>query len=192
MFTGIVRGVGRVSQNARGRLRVEGRLGRLALGASVSVNGVCLTLAKRSNGSLEFEMSDETLKRTNLGELKPKDAVNLEPALRASDPVGGHWVSGHVDARARVLAVEKEAEGCRRMRISLPAKLARLAAEKGSIAVDGTSLTITAVGKDWFETVLIGHTLEHTTLGSRKPGDSVNLEADLLARYLDRLLEARR
>ncbi|MBI4346533.1 MAG: riboflavin synthase [Elusimicrobia bacterium] len=192
MFTGIVRQLGRVSANARGRLRVDGRLGRLPKGASVAVNGVCLTVVKQTAASVEFEMSDETLRRTNLGRLRPKDPVNLEPALKASDPIGGHWVLGHVDAPARVLEVAAQPGGFKRVRIGLPAALARLVAEKGSIAVDGTSLTVTAVGKSWFETVLVPHTLERTTLGERKPGDWVNLEADMLARYLDRLLEARR
>ncbi|MBI4425735.1 MAG: riboflavin synthase [Elusimicrobia bacterium] len=188
MFTGIVRSLGRVTANARGRLRVSGRLGRLPLGASVAVNGVCLTVVRRAGGTLDFETSPETLRRTNLGALKPEDPVNLEPALRASDPIGGHWVSGHVDAPARVLESEDQPGGFRRVRISLPASLLELVAVKGSIAVDGTSLTVTGVGKGWFETVLVPHTLERTTLGARRPGDAVNLEADLLARYLQRLL----
>lgn len=192
MFTGIVRELGRVAANSGGRLRVDGRLGRLPRGASVAVNGVCLTVVRQTRAAVEFEMSEETLRRTNLGKLKPRDPVNLEPALRACDPIGGHWVSGHVDAPARVLAVEEQPGGFRRVRVSLPPALARLVAEKGSIAVDGTSLTVTAVGRNWFETVLVPHTLERTTLGERRPGDWVNLEADLLARYLDRLLELRR
>ncbi|MBI5201631.1 MAG: riboflavin synthase, partial [Elusimicrobia bacterium] len=114
MFTGIVRELGRVAANAGGRLRVAGRLGRLPRGASVSVNGVCLTVVKQTPSSVEFEMSAETLRRTNLGKLKPKDPVNLEPALKASDPLGGHWVSGHVDAPAKVLEVEKQPGGFER------------------------------------------------------------------------------
>ena len=192
MFTGIVRKLGRVSANGKGRLRVDGRLGRQPRGASVSVNGVCLTVVKQTATFVEFEMSAETLRRTNLGRLKPRDPVNLEPALKASDPLGGHWVSGHVDAPARVLQVETQPGGFKRVRVELPPALSRLVAAKGSIAVDGTSLTVTAVKRGWFETVLVPHTLERTTLGERAPGDWVNLEADMLARYLDRLLEARK
>ena len=192
MFTGIVRELGRVAANAKGRLRVDGRLGRQPRGASVSVNGVCLTVVRQTSSSVEFEMSAETLRRTNLGRLKPRDPVNLEPALRASDPLGGHWVSGHVDAPARVQEVEPQPGGFKRVRVELPRALSRLVAEKGSIAVDGTSLTVTAVGRGWFETVLVPHTLERTTLGGREAGDWVNLEVDMLARYLDRLLEARK
>ena len=192
MFTGIVQQLGRVAENTRSRVRVDSKLGRLPLGASVSVNGVCLTVVRRvpikGGWKLDFEVSEETLRCTNLGDLKPGDPVNLEPALTAADPIGGHWVSGHVDARAKVLEVEQQRGGFCRMRIALPKSLARLAAFKGSISVDGTSLTVSAVGHNWFEAALIPHTLERTTLGVRKPGDWVNLEADLLARYLERLL----
>ena len=214
MFTGIVQQLGRVAANAGSRIRIDAKLGRLPLGASVSINGVCLTVVRRvavrdgrkapSRGrkrrspdagavwTLDFEVSSETLRLTNLGDLKPGDPVNLEPALTAADPIGGHWVSGHVDARARVLQVEQQPGGFCRMRFALPASLARLAALKGSISVDGTSLTISGVGRDWFDVALIPHTLERTTLGVRKPGDWVNLEADLLARYLERLLDLQR
>ena len=206
MYTGIVQQLGRVAANTGSRIRIDAYLGRPPLGASVSVNGVCLTVVRRqsipkdrSRGprrewekgrgfTLDFEVSPETLRLTNLGELKVGDPVNLEPSLTASDPIGGHWVSGHVDARAKVLVVEKQRGGFCTMRFGLPAPLARLAALKGSISVDGTSLTISAVGRDWFEVALIPHTMERTTLGVRKPGDWVNLEADLLARYLERLL----
>lgn len=191
MFTGIVRELGKVKANAKGRLKVQGRLGRLPRGASVSVNGVCLTVVKQGGGAYEFEMSGETLFRTNLGGLKPKDRVNLEPALTAADPIGGHWVSGHVDAPAKLLELEDQPGGFRRVRVELPKALERFVAEKGSVAVDGTSLTVTAVGPGWFETVLVPHTIERTAFSERREGDWVNLEADLLARYLDRLLAAR-
>lgn len=191
MFTGIVRELGRVQANAKGRLKVRGRLGRLARGASVAVNGVCLTVVKQAGASLEFEMSGETLVRTNLGRLKAKDKVNLEPALTAKDPIGGHWVSGHVDAPARLLELEDQPGGFRRVRVELPKAIERFVAEKGSVAVDGTSLTVTALGEGWFETVLVPHTIERTVFSERRQGDRVNLEVDLLARYLARLLEAR-
>ncbi len=188
MFTGIVRELGNVHSNKNGRLLVQARLGRIPIGGSVAVNGVCLTLARRLGASLEFEMSRETLRRTNLGSLQKRDVVNLEPALKASDFVGGHWVSGHVDSPAAVLEVDRLKGGFLRLRISLPPELRPLVALKGSIAVDGTSLTVTRVGKGYFETVLVPHTIRRTNLGSRRPGDRVNLEADLMARYLMNLL----
>lgn len=190
MFTGIIRSLGKVEANSRGRLRVAGRLGRVPLGGSIAINGVCLTVARRTARAYEFEMSPETLDRTNLGALRAGARVNLEPALRGADPLGGHLVSGHVDAPARVLERGPQPGGFLRLRVELPAPLASLVAVKGSIAVDGTSLTVTKVGRGFFETVLVPHTLERTTLGERKPGDTVNLEADMLARYVQRALEA--
>ena len=190
MFTGIIRTLGTVKQNGGGKLRLAAKLGRVQLGASVAVNGCCLTVARRKGRNLEFEMSRETLDRTNLGELKAGARVNVEPALRSSDELGGHWVSGHVDARAKVLKFEGQPGGFVRLRVSLPKDLAPLVAVKGSVAVDGTSLTVTGVSGQWFETVLVPHTLSHTTLGSRRAGDPVNIEADMLARYVHRALEA--
>lgn len=194
MFTGIVRGLGTIALRKGPLLRVRAcpGLGALPRGASVSVNGACLTLARKRGRLLEFEVSAETYRLTNLGALAPGDAVALEPSLRAADLIGGHWVSGHVDARARVLQREPQPGGFTRLRVSLPAALRRFVAHKGSIAVDGTSLTVTRVGRGFFESVLIPETLARTTLGARRPGDAVNLEIDLVARYLDSLLARRK
>ncbi|MFH1723922.1 MAG: riboflavin synthase [Elusimicrobiota bacterium] len=205
MFTGIIQKMGTVAANrarrsgARGRsewstrggrvLSVRAGLGRLPRGASVAINGTCLTVTRRRDRTLDFDVSQETLRLTNLGRLRPGDAVNLETPLKASDFIGGHWVSGHVDACGPVLEREDLSGGFVRMRVRLPRGLRRFVALKGSIAVDGTSLTVTGVGRDWFETVLIPETLQKTTLGARRPGDPVNLEVDLMARYIVNVLK---
>ena len=192
MFTGIIVKVGRVAANEGNRLRVRAKLSHARRGASVAVNGVCLTVTRASKaGVLDFDVSDETLRLTNLGELKIGERVNLERALRAGDTLGGHMVSGHVDARAKVLALEPQAEGFALLRAELPASLAGLVALKGSVAVDGISLTVSAAASKHFEVALIPYTLRHTNLGARKPGDTVNLEADLIARYVASVLKAR-
>lgn len=157
------------------------------LGDSVAVNGVCLTVARRAGRGgtrrLGFDASGETLRLSTLGSLRAGDAVNIEPALRAGDPLGGHLVTGHVDGRGKVILRKNLEGGCLRLRVSLPPALDGLVALKGSIAVDGVSLTVTAVGPRWFETVLVPHTLKKTTLGALRVGAAVNLEADPLARY---------
>jgi len=191
MFTGIVRMRGRVESNIGRLLRVRGGLGRMRKGSSVSVNGTCLTVVRQRGDIYDFDVSPETLKLTNLGRLEAGDPVNLEPSLRAADSIGGHWVSGHVDACGKVLRRTAQKGGFVVLRFSLPGKIARMVAYKGSVSVDGTSLTVSAVGKGWFETALIPETLRLTTLGVYKPGAVVNLEADLMARYLDRLLTER-
>jgi riboflavin synthase len=191
MFTGIVRGRGKVVHNEGRTLEVSAAFGRLRRGSSVSVNGVCLTVTRQRGRSYAFDVSPETLRLTNLGRLEPGDPVNLEPSLKASDSIGGHWVSGHVDCCASVLKRSLLRGGFVRVRISLPKVLRRMVAYKGSISVDGTSLTVTRVGPSWFETVLIPETLEKTTFGVYEEGAVVNLEVDLIARYLDRLLKAR-
>lgn len=193
MFTGIIQSLGRVRAVGRSTLEVASALGaKTKAGDSVAVNGACLTVVpplKRDR--LSFQVSDETWRLTNLGSLAAGDPVNLEPALKAGDPLGGHLVSGHVDARGKVLELEKLPEGFLRLRVELPPALHGLVALKGSVAIDGTSLTVTGVGRNWLETVLVPHTLSNTNLGSRKIGDVVNLEADLLARYVKAALEAR-
>ena len=191
MFTGIVRGRGKVVHNEGRTLEVSAAFGRLRRGSSVSVNGVCLTVTRQRGRSYAFDVSPETLRLTNLGRLEPGDPVNLEPSLKASDSIGGHWVSGHVDCCASVLKRSLLRGGFVRVRISLPKVLRRMVAYKGSISVDGTSLTVTRVGPSWFETVLIPETLEKTTFGVYEEGAVVNLEVDLIARYLYRLLKAR-
>lgn len=192
MFTGIVRELGTVSANSGSLLHVRGRLGRLPRGASVAVNGTCLTVIRQKGGVYDFDVSPETLRLTNLGALKPGDKVNLEPSLKASDMIGGHLVTGHVDATGKVLLREDTPGGFARMRVSVPKRLGKYVACKGSIAVDGTSLTVTKRGAGFVESVLIPETLERTTLGRRVPGDLVNLEVDLLARYLENMLASRR
>jgi riboflavin synthase len=178
MFTGIVRERGRVASFDDGRLVVESRL-EPEQGDSVSVDGICLTVAERRNGRLAFDVMAETIARG-----KPFGSeVNLEPAVSAGDPLGGHYVQGHVDGVGRVRSVEGE-----RVAIEAPPGVLRYCVEKGSIAVDGVSLTIAALGEDTLEVALVAHTLAHTTLGSLRPGDAVNLEADVLAKYVERLL----
>lgn len=194
MFTGIIRGVGRVTTIDRhdGDARVEidsgdAVLGTLARGDSVAVNGICLTAADVSERGFVADVSAETLRATTLGRLEEGAAVNLEPALRAGDPLGGHLVSGHVDGVGELLACDEDARS-RRMRVAAPAALARYIAVKGSITVDGVSLTVNAVAGREFEVNIVPHTLAATNLGEREAGDTVNLEVDMLARYLERLL----
>jgi riboflavin synthase alpha subunit len=192
MFTGIIQTKGRVASKNGSKLRVSARL-HAKPGDSVAVNGTCLTVtAPISRGALSFDVSDETWQRTSLGDLKPGESVNLEPALKAGDALGGHMVSGHVDARGKILAIESLPEGFARLRVELPPVLRGLVAVKGSVAVDGISLTVTKVGRNWFEAALVPHTLRHTNLCARRPGQRVNLEADLIARYVQAALTAKR
>lgn len=184
MFTGIIQEVGVVEARRGSRLAVRMSL-RARAGESVAVNGACLTVVSPvRRGALSFDVSEETFRLTNLSTLRPGAPVNIEPALRAGDALGGHLVSGHVDAKGTVLARERLPAGFARLRVSLPKSLKGLVALKGSIAVDGISLTVTAAGRDYFETVLVPHTLENTNLGERRKGDAVNLEADVIARYV--------
>ena len=182
MFTGLVREVGNVVSFDEGRLVIEAATGG-GLGDSVAVDGVCLTVVANGGGRLAFDVVPETLDR-----VKPfGDRVNLEPALRAGEPLGGHYVQGHVDGVGRVASVEPEQDGVR-IRIEPPAELLRYLVEKGSVAVDGVSLTVAAVDERGFEIALIPHTLAETTLSSAGPGSPVNLEVDVLAKYVERLL----
>jgi riboflavin synthase alpha subunit len=186
VFTGLVREVGRVASFEAGRLVVEAETSG-ELGDSIAVDGVCLTVVENGGGRLAFDVVPETLSR-----VKPfGERVNLEPALRAGDPLGGHYVQGHVDGVGTVAAVTPEADGVR-VRIDPPAELLRYLVEKGSVAVDGVSLTVAAVDETGFEVALIPHTLEVTTLGRLSSGDRVNLEADVLAKYVERLLPTTR
>ena len=179
MFTGIVREVGRVVSFDGRRLVVDAATSA-APGDSVSVDGVCLTAVDGS--TLAFDVVDETLSRTTLGTLAAGDPVNLEPALRAGDPLGGHIVQGHVDAIGRVRSVGDL------VWIDAAPELLRYTVEKGSITVDGVSLTVAAVDDGGFAVALVPHTLEVTTLGGVAAGDAVNLEVDVLAKYVERLL----
>jgi riboflavin synthase len=149
---------------------------------SIAVNGVCLTATQVDHNVIDFDVVPETLARSNLGSLRAGDTVNVEYSLRLGDRIGGHFVYGHVDAPAQVISREAEGQG-ERMRIALPETLRRYVCEKAFISVEGVSVTVAAAAGDWFEIVLIPETLRRTTLGSRAPGDRVNLEVDPLARY---------
>jgi len=193
MFTGIIQSIGTITRvEARGgdvRLALattDWSLDDVSTGDSIAVSGICLTVVARDRATLEFDVSNETLACTTLGTRKPGDGVNLEKALRLSDRLGGHFVSGHVDGVARVLAIEPDARA-QRWRFALPRALARYVATKGSIAVDGVSLTVNAVEDDAFDVALIPHTVAATTFAHRTVGDAVNVEVDLVARYLERL-----
>jgi riboflavin synthase len=196
VFTGIVRELGRVAgvEGGDGGVRLEVEAPEtargVALGDSVSVDGVCLTVTGVSDGRLLFDAVPETLRRSSLGGLRAGSAVNVEPALRAGDALGGHYVQGHVDAVGRVRSVEPEGEG-RRVWFDAPDKVLRLCVDKGSVTVAGVSLTVAGLDEEGFAVALVPHTLAATTLGAAAPGDEVNLEADVLAKYVERLLEAR-
>jgi len=194
VFTGIVRERGRVvsaDRNGAGvHLRIAaGETAKAAPGDSISVSGCCLTVIRVDGEALEFDAVPETIARTTLGALEPGAEVNLELALRAGEPLGGHFVQGHVDGRARVTGLDPDGQGAR-LRLQLPAELHRYCVEKGSLAVDGVSLTIAALEDGGVEVALVPFTLEHTTLGALGPGDEVNVEVDLLAKYAERLASA--
>ena len=181
MFTGLVREVGTVRSLEGGRLVIESTIAA-GLGDSVAVDGVCLTVVANEGGALAFDAVEETLARTSLGELEPGAAVNLEPSLRVGDALGGHYVQGHVDGVGTYRGV---ADGLHWF--DAPPEIVRYVVEKGSIAVQGTSLTVAATGDAGFAVALIPHTLEVTTLGRLEPGARVNLEADVLAKYVEKL-----
>ncbi|MBS0432818.1 MAG: riboflavin synthase [Proteobacteria bacterium] len=193
MFTGIIQATGRVARSeARGgdlRFSIVAPgfdATDVALGDSIAVSGCCLTVVMREGDMLAFDVSNESLSLTTLGALGIGDRVNLEKALRLSDRLGGHLVSGHVDGIGTITAIEPDARS-QRWRIAAPQELMRYIAAKGSVCVDGVSLTVNAVGGNEFEVNLIPHTVEHTTFADRGAGDRVNLEIDLLARYVERL-----
>jgi len=188
MFTGIISEVGTVRQAGR-RLTIEAPLtaARLAIGGSVAVNGVCVTATATDTTAFSADLVDETLARSNLGELEAQSRVNLELPLRAGDPLDGHLVLGHIDGVGTVRKT-RDVDVGREVTIELPPDLAHLLAEKGSIAVDGTSLTVTGEDGASFGVALIPHTLQNTIAGNYRPGTSVNLEVDVLARYVERLV----
>jgi riboflavin synthase len=189
MFTGIVRELGRVEgldaagETVRLRVRAPATAGEARVGDSVAVNGVCLTAVEVADGVVAFDTVPETLRRTSLGSLEPGASVNVEPSLRAGDPLGGHFVQGHVDGVGRVRRVDGEG-----LEIEAPPELLRYCVEKGSVTVEGVSLTIAALGGETFSVALIPHTRAVTTLGALSEGDEVNLEADVLAKHVERLL----
>lgn len=193
MFTGLIEEVGRVIavpaieepkqlQIAAARIAAEAEIG-----ASVAVNGCCLTVSSRRGNELTFDLLHETLERTNLKALARESLVNLEQALRADGRVGGHFVQGHIDCAVPILALEEHG-GDLRMEVALPAEFAQYVVEKGSIAIDGISLTVAKVGQNSFEVWIIPHTRSQTNLASARKGDLVNLEFDLLAKYVERMV----
>lgn len=188
MFTGIINHLGRVKKRTATTLEITAKIPRPRLGASIAVNGVCLT----ATGGLKFDVGPETWARTSLGALRPGDDVNVEPSLRVGDEIGGHFVSGHVDATGEIVSLEPWGEGFYRLRATLPGILRGLVAEKGSIAIDGISLTVVKASASEFEVMLVPHTLQNTNLRKRAAGDRVNLEADPLARYAKAAAEALR
>lgn len=196
MFTGIVREVGTIAAVAGGdegiRLEIDAPLTAplVEVGGSVAINGVCLTAESVEPPRLTFHAVPETLSRSTLGELGRGAAVNLEPALRAGDPMGGHIVQGHVDGIGKVQSIEFEGEGLRVI-VEAPADTLRYCVEKGSVTVEGVSLTVAEVHNDSFGLALIPHTIAMTTLARLVPGQRVNLEVDVLAKYVERLLSHR-
>jgi riboflavin synthase len=188
VFTGIVREVGRVEaveengEAARLVVRAPETAGSAAVGDSVSLAGVCLTAVAVENGTLAFDAVPETLRRSTLGRLESGSTVNVEPALRSGEPLGGHIVQGHVDGVGRIRSTSEEG-----IEVEAPAGVLRYCVEKGSIAVEGVSLTIAALGDESFTVALIPHTREVTTLGGVAGGDEVNLEVDVVAKYVERL-----
>ena len=197
MFTGIIQGVGRLAgiEPRGGDVRLLVEVGSLAfenveLGESIAVNGVCLTVVEFDASSFSADASNETLSLTTLGGLAEGDALNLERAMRPVDRLGGHMVSGHVDGVGRVAAIEPDARA-QRWRFEASPDVLRYVAKKGSICVDGVSLTVNEVDDAGFEVALIPHTVQHTRFAHTGVGDPVNLEVDLVDRYVERLLQAR-
>ncbi|HEY3144311.1 MAG TPA: riboflavin synthase [Acidimicrobiales bacterium] len=184
MFTGIVEELGQVESREGGRIRLAATkvLDDAHIGDSIAVNGVCITVVAQGQGWWEADLSDETLRRTTLGELQPGDPVNFERPVRVQDRLGGHIVQGHVDGVGEVVAPAPD------LAVRMPRELLRYVVEKGSITVDGISLTVVDVTDDGFTAAIIPHTMEVTTLGHRGPGDPVNLEVDVTAKYVERLL----
>ena len=192
MFTGLIEDVGTVAELEAGedgaRLRIATRLaGELEPGDSVAVNGVCLTAVDADRAGFAAEAMNQTLRLTSLGPLQPGDRVNLELAIRAGDRLGGHFVQGHVDGTAEV--TEAEDDGfARRLRVQLNSGLIGLVVERGSIALDGVSLTVSGLGDDWLEVSLVPETLHRTNLGEVEPGSKLNVELDLVGKYVQRLM----
>lgn len=188
MFTGIVEELGTVEARNGPKLRIGAStvLSDVEMGASIAVNGTCLTVVAWGDDWWEADVVDETYSRTCLGALEPGDRVNLERPVRLADRLGGHLVQGHVDAVGTIVTAAPD------LRVAIPADLLRYVVEKGSITVDGTSLTVAAVRPDGFSVAVIPHTSEVTTLGRKGPGDPVNIELDVVAKYVESLLEGHR
>ncbi len=193
MFTGIIEEVGRVvsAQPRKLTIAASKTLQNMAPGASIAVNGVCLTMTSIGGNSFAVDVMPETLRRSNLGLLRTGDAVNLERPLAFGGQVGGHLVEGHVDATGSLVVTRREDEAII-MRFAAPPEVMRYVVEKGFIAVDGISLTVTALDETSFEVSTVGFTRQNTNLGSRRTGDMVNLEVDIMAKYVERLVANRR
>lgn len=194
MFTGIIAAIGKIEavQPKGGDISLKVAtqqldLSDVALGDSIAINGVCLTVVNISSSTLTFDVSRESLDRTSLGNVKAASEVNLEKALAVGERLGGHFVSGHVDGLGSVLSMKESARSVQ-FRFEIPVDLGRYIAEKGSICIDGVSLTVNNVGEQWFEVNIIPHTMQETIMSNYTVGTKVNLEVDLIARYLERLL----
>jgi riboflavin synthase len=193
MFTGIIQEVGKVkeisiSSNPQISVFSEKIYPSVEIGESISVNGVCLSLFKKEKNILYFNLSKETIEKTNLSKLRPMSPVNLERSLTLSTPLGGHLILGHVDGVSKVISI-RSLGSTKRVKFSLPHDLKKWAVEKGSIAVNGVSLTIAELGRDYFEVELIPITLQQTNLGSLKTGEIVNIEMDIIGKYVERYLK---
>lgn len=193
MFTGIVDEVGRVTSAQHGKLSISADkvLRGLELGASVSVNGVCLTVTDFNAGSFSADVMAETLERSNLGLLSVGDGVNLEKSMALGGALGGHLVQGHIDATGRLASLRRDGEAMI-MRFEAPPEVMRYIVEKGFIAVDGISLTVTARDAGGFQVSVVSYSRQNTILGSRRVGDRVNLEADIIAKYVEQFTQTRR
>ena len=193
MFTGLILEMGEISSfkkrsgGAILSLKANEAASTAKKGASISVNGVCLTVVSKNNNTLSFDLSEETLRCTNLGSLKTGDIVNLEPSLSPDSKIGGHFVTGHVDAAGRIRSKVNIGD-MMKVEIEAPANIINFLVEKGSVAVDGISLTIVDILKDGFTAVIIPHTAKLTTMGFKVPGDTVNIEVDILGKYVARFL----
>ena len=197
MFTGLVVETGEIvsltpnGESARLTLRAPSLAPQSQLGDSIAVNGCCLTITARDGDRLSFDLLADTLRSTNIGDLSPGAKVNLEPALGAGAKMGGHFVQGHVDTTAAILDLSPHGQD-HRLEIALPSEFAQLVVFKGSIAVDGISLTVAEVRDSSFVCWIIPHTLAETNLSTRRPGDRVNLEFDMLAKYVERIISHRK
>ena len=193
MFTGIVREVGVVveaEEAGGGRIlavRAPATASRTRAGDSIAIDGCCLTATEIADGAIRFQAVPETIARSTLGTLERNEQVNVEPAIRAGEELGGHYVQGHVDGVGRIRSVEAEGQGLRVV-VDAPEAVLRYCVEKGSVTVDGVSLTVAELADDAFSVALVPHTLEATTLSALRPGRAVNLEADVLAKYVERLV----
>ena len=193
MFTGIVRELGVVveAEEAGGgralAVRAPATASRTRVGDSIAIDGCCLTATEVADGTIRFQAVPETIARSTLGTLERNEQVNVEPAIRAGEELGGHYVQGHVDAVGRIRSVEAEGQGFRVV-VEAPEAVLRYCVEKGSVTVDGVSLTVAELADDAFAVALVPHTLEATTLSALRPGQAVNLEADVLAKYVERLV----